>query len=229
MPDEVPIVPTTPQVGQSPNQARNQQQQQQLDRQKQAQERQKRLQKKSEQQPFRRAYRKSLGKGSLCVFNYQFYKHDPYPMQLVSSIYSDGKVAGLNLHYLTFRYVKFLIKQYCGSGSFSYQNIKGDRYIVNAFRTYKPNGMRNIKMIDCQFLLSILGRIRSFNPNEIEAIRKEVQEQLGRATNPKASDEVGHERMFPAPYKEYSDRTPPPLRPTQGDKRFNPRGTSPIE
>lgn len=217
-----PNVPTTPVIGQTPQQAADQQGRQQAGRAGEAQRRQEELQQRADQpvQTFRSVSVRELGKGSLCVFKYDFFKHDPYPMMLVTSRYHDGKMAGVNLHYLTYRYVQYLVKQFCGRAGLSYQNIRGDRYIVNSFRTYKPNGMQNIKMVDCRALITILGRIRSFNPNEVKAIREEVERQLGSIKNP---------RIFPQPYTEYSERTPPPLRQTQGDKRYNPRGTTPIE
>src|SRR3954464_1790502 len=59
-----------------------------------------------------------LGKGSLVLFKYENWKHDPYPLVLVSRRYADGRIAGINLHYLTFRYIKNLLNRYSSSRSF---------------------------------------------------------------------------------------------------------------
>jgi hypothetical protein len=131
---------------------------------------------------------KSFSPGFLFSCQYMFFKHDPNPLVLMTKVYPDQRIAGVNLHYLTFPYVRHLIREYCGKGTFSYQAIKGDRFIANAFRTYKRAGLRGVKAIDCQFLISILGQLRSFNPAEIEAMRKEVQRQLRERINPKADE-----------------------------------------
>jgi hypothetical protein len=214
---QAPTVPTVPTVGKT---QQNIQQQQQASKEQKQKQTQQQAQKAIKEKPIKHAYPAQLSKGKLCLFQYLFFKHDAYPMVLVSSMYRDGRVAGLNMHYLTFRYVKFLIQNYCNKGMFSYNNIRGDRYIVNAFRTYKRNGVRNVKIINCDFLLSILGQIRSFNPNEVEAIRKEVERQLGRITNQRAN-EVTHEKIWPKPYDEYD------LAKARRDARFNPSNTIP--
>jgi hypothetical protein len=129
---------------------------------------------------------KPLGKGTLLVAKYDYFKHDPYPLILVSSLYSDQRLAGINLHYLTFKYVKSLVKNYCNNVGFGYQSIKGDKYIVNAFRTYKRSGLKQGKLIDGDFLLNVLGTARSYSPNEIEKIRQHIQQQLRQQINPRS-------------------------------------------
>ncbi len=143
--------------------------------------------------PYRRVAVNQMGqnqplrKGSIFVGRYLFWKHDPYPLVLVSSLYTDGRVAGVNLHYLTFNYVRKLVQNYCNK-SFGYPLIKGDKYIVNAFRTYKKQGLRQVRVIDCDFLLNVLGSVRSYKPSEIEKIRQQVQQQLRQQVNPRADD-----------------------------------------
>ncbi len=131
---------------------------------------------------------KSFGPGFLFSCQYQFFKHDPAPLVLMTRVYLDGRIAGINLHYLTFPYVKWLIGHYCGKADFSYQAIKGDKFVVNAFRTYKRAGLRLVKQVDCEFLITLLAQMRSWHPKELEAMRKEVQRQLRERLNPKASD-----------------------------------------
>lgn len=180
----VPTTPTTPVVG-NVGDLMGQIQKAQQQKKSTAALRQQALQAIAESKDpiFRRVYHKTLQKGALATFQYLHWKHDPYPLVLCSSIYHDGRVAGVNLHYLTFKYVKYLIQQYCGK-SFSYPLIKNNMYIYNAFRTYKRDGVRMSKILDCNFLLALLGSVRSFNPNEIEAIRQEVQRQLRARMNP---------------------------------------------
>ena len=151
----VPQTPTTPTTPQTPivgeGDIRNEQGQQARQRRTRAEIREEILQRiADEKKPiFRRIYHKTIGKGALTTFNYVFWKHDPYPLVLCSSVYHDGKVAGINLHYMTFKYIRYLIQQYCGK-QFSYQLIKGNNYIYNAFRTYKRNGIRMAKILDCE-------------------------------------------------------------------------------
>jgi hypothetical protein len=252
-PGQPNIVPTTPQVqavGQAEDMLGQQVGNQQRTRKTQAQIRQEALQRIAEQKNplFRRIYYKTIQKGALTNFQYVFWKHDPYPLVLCSSIYHDGKVAGINLHYLTFKYIKYLIQQYCGK-QFSYPLIKNNTFIYNAFRTYKRQGVRNAKLMDCEFLMTLLGTIRSFRPSEIEAIRQEVQRQLRARMNP-TSQETAEEYsgiVVPDPFhKKYADiegyapldrygepiwpNAVPPLKkekPTLGDGRFNPDNLMP--
>jgi hypothetical protein len=183
--------PSVPVTGQAEDALRQQQGQAQQQRKSQAQIRQELLQKIAESKNpiFRRVYYKTIQRGALTTFQYMYWKHDPYPLVLCSGIYQDGRVAGVNLHYLTFKYIKYLIQQYCGK-QFSYPLIKGNMYIYNAFRTYKRDGLRMTKLLDCEFLMTMLGSVRSFRPNEIEAIRQEVQRQLRARMNPTADDAV---------------------------------------
>lgn len=131
---------------------------------------------------------KSFAPGFLFGCQYLFFKHDPRPLVLMTRIYQDKKIAGVNLHYLTFPYMRHLIKNYCGKGNFSYQAIKSDRFIVNAYRCYKRQGLKMVKGIDCNFLIAMLGQLRSFNPEEVEAMRKQVQKQLQEKLNPRATE-----------------------------------------
>jgi len=127
-----------------------------------------------------------IKRGSLLAFSYSFWMNDPYPLVIVTDVISNVRVRGVNLHYLTFPYIKNLLGNSCGQTGFSYKNVKGDQYIINAFRTYKWQGIRQIKQLDCNFLLTVMATVRSFDPNQVQAIRESVRDQLQRATNPKA-------------------------------------------
>lgn len=127
---------------------------------------------------------KAVTKGSLITFNYMYWKHDAYPLVFVSQYLPGNKIYGINIHYLTFNYIKNLLRN-CNSPTFSYQTIKNDTYLKSAYRSYKWSGIRLIKSLDCSVLLNIMGTIRSFDPAEVEIIRKNVQEQLRQQINPK--------------------------------------------
>jgi len=135
----------------------------------------------------------TVGRGSLITFNYLFHKpgHDPAPLVLVTDVWQ-GYVRGINLHYLTFPVIKKLMfpvpgQSICESPQFTYQYIKGNDYIVSSFRQYKRNGIESLKKLNCEFIVNALAISRSFDPNEIEAIRKSVREQIRRMVNPQAA------------------------------------------
>lgn len=135
----------------------------------------------------------TVGRGSLITFSYIFHKpgHDPIPMVLVTDIW-DKYIRGINLHYLTFPVIKKLMfpspgQSICDSPQFTYQYIKGNNYITSAFRQYKRNGIQSLKKLDCQMIINAMAISRSFDPNEIEAIRRAVREQIQRITDVRAA------------------------------------------
>lgn len=146
--------------------------------------------------PIYNQVQKPVSKGSLIIFNYIFHKpgHDPYPLVFVTDdnypLKNPMFVRGVNLHYLTFPTIKKLLQPNLNNPRFSYDNIKNDSYITGAFRQYKKVGIRQLKTLNTAFLLNVLASVRSFNPNEIEAIRNSVREQLQRLTNPSANEMV---------------------------------------
>lgn len=128
---------------------------------------------------------KSITKGSLIHFKYGNFKHDPNPLIIVTDIFPNY-IRGINLHYLTFNYIKRLLKMHCDNQMFSYFAIKQDRFFVDAFRSYKRLGVKQPNKLDCSFLLNTLAMVRSFDPAEVEQMRVYVKEQLRRQVNPKA-------------------------------------------
>lgn len=140
----------------------------------------------------------TIVRGSLITFNYLFHKpppgHDPWPLVLVTDVNYKGGLylRGCNIHYLTFPVIKKLMfpspgQSICENPQFSYQYIKGDAYIKSAFRQYKKNGIQSVRKLDCKFIVNALAMSRSFDPNEIEAIRRSVREQIRRLANPQAA------------------------------------------
>lgn len=134
-----------------------------------------------------------ISKGSLVKFTYLYAKpgHDQTPMVLITDIWRDY-IRGLNLNYLTFPTIKGLLQQFGENTSFSYQNIRGQNYIVSAFRQYKRPGIGGIQKLNSPFLLNALACSRSTDPNEVEAIRKTIRDQIRQQTQQQAgpSDEM---------------------------------------
>ena len=129
-------------------------------------------------------------RGDLIRFNYTFWIHDPYPLVIVTDVSNGNMVRGVNLHYLTFPYIKTLLNLGCRNLSFSYRNISGDAYIVNAFRSYKWQGIRQVKKLDCAFILNVMSLVRSFDPQQVKVIRQEIMRQIKREVNPPAKATV---------------------------------------
>lgn len=121
-------------------------------------------------------------KGSLILFKYSFWIHDPSPLLIVTDYNPGQRMRGINLHYLTYPYVQGLITQSANNPAFSYQNIKMNPYIKSSFRTYKWSGISQIKKFDNQFVLRMINATRSFDPTQIQAIRQSIDQQLQQAT-----------------------------------------------
>lgn len=148
-------------------------------------------QQKQPQQVFKRIYYPTVKSGSLVSFQYTFYKHDPNPLVLCTGKWADGKVAGVNLHYLTYNYIKNLINQFCGK-QFNYQSIKADKFIKKSFRSYRKEGVRNIKLMDCAYLNQMLNNIRTYNPTEVEAMRQYIRKQINQKMGTNVSEMTGN-------------------------------------
>lgn len=135
-----------------------------------------------------------ISKGNLLSFNYMFWKHDPYPLVILTDYMPGNRVRGVNLNYLTFNYVKNILNMYGENKGFSYGSIKYDRYIVGAFRSYKWNGIRQVRKLDSKYLLNLVSTVRSFDKNNLEAIKETIQDQLNKPTNPKAETFVNNQQ-----------------------------------
>ena len=127
-----------------------------------------------------------LQKGNLITFNYVNWANDPRPLVILTDVSPGMRIRGINLNYLTFNYIKNILLSNCNNVGFSYSNIKGDAYIVSAFRSYKWQGIQQLRKLDCKFLLSVMSVVRSFDPNEIKMIRQSVREQIQQQISPKA-------------------------------------------
>lgn len=125
--------------------------------------------------------------GSLVSFNYTFWRNDPYPLIIIiENSPGKDKISGINLHYLTFRDIKEIIDR-AGKMGFSYRSISDSRPFRDSYRSYKRMGVRQMKVLDPSYLLGVMGMVRSYDPAEVQIIRRQVQEQIKQQINPKAN------------------------------------------
>jgi|688.fasta_scaffold07368_3 hypothetical protein len=142
----------------------------------------------------------TLKRGSLISFEYpkSFAMipniiHDPRPMLIITDIFSPNYIRGLNLHYLTFNYVKKILQTYSGNSSFSYANIKPDAYMATAFRMYSLRGVQRPKRLDSDWLKTVLASVRSFDAGELEKIRTTIEQQIQARLQAKANELTAYE------------------------------------
>jgi hypothetical protein len=142
----------------------------------------------------------AITRGSLISFTYpKSYAmvpniiHDPYPMVILTDIFPKY-IRGVNLHYLTFPYVKKIIESFGGNQQFSYYHIKPDAYIANAFRMYVRAGVQRPKRLDSEWIKTLLESVRSFNPGEVEKIKSQIQRQIQARLQAKAKELTSYEQ-----------------------------------
>lgn len=224
-----PLAPSTPPTRMSPDALRDQIAQQNQQNKDAVAKKEDDLQKKIDaqrKQLWKRVYANSIGPGSLVVFNYLYWKHDAQPMVLVSGTYPRTKtIAGLNMHYFTYKYAKSILNMFGGKAGFGYRNISGNSYVASAFRSYKMAGVRNVRALDMNILKDILNKVRSYNQADQERIRNEVRSQLNQQVNQSADDLASEYQsmVVPKPYGDYG------LNKQQPDGRFNPTDIDPLE
>ncbi len=143
----------------------------------------------------------AITKGSLISFEYpkSFAMipniiHDPRPMIIITDIWPSHYIRGLNLHYLTFPYVKKILETWSGNQSFSYSNIRADGYMATAFRMYNIRGVRKPKRLDSEWLKTVLQSVRTFDAGEIEKIRSSIQQQIQARLQVKASELTAYDQ-----------------------------------
>lgn len=142
----------------------------------------------AQQSPQGGAVNQVISQGSLIMFRYSFWMHDPVPLLIVTDYNPGFKMRGVNLHYLTFPYISTILTNAAQTPGFSYQNIRGDAYISSAFRSYKWNGISQVKKFDSQFVLKMMSIARTFDPSQVRAIRQSIDQQLQQEYLPKAQE-----------------------------------------
>lgn len=138
------------------------------------------------------SYIKTVSRGALITFQYTFAKHDVYPLVIVTNVGSDY-LSGLNLHYLTFNNIKFILQKKGLNAcrpDFNYQNVKSYKYITDAYRSYKRNGLRSLKILNCELILNAMGSARAIDPQESEAIRENIKNQISQLVNTSISQMI---------------------------------------
>jgi hypothetical protein len=48
-----------------------------------------------------------------------------------------------------------------------------------------------MKIMDCNFILNVMGTVRAIDPQEVEAIRNTIRDQLSRTVNQNVPGTVG--------------------------------------
>jgi hypothetical protein len=119
--------------------------------------------------------------------------HDPYPLVIITDVWPTV-IRGINLHYLTFPYIKHVLNPNCGNSGFSYSNIKADKYIAGAFRMYYRQGVRQPRKMDCEWLLKLLGAVRRWSPDEIDKVKQDVRNQIQKRLQVKADELTAQDR-----------------------------------
>jgi hypothetical protein len=154
--------------------------------------------------PFRRPTNmaRPVRRGNLIAFNYPMSMgvkpgiiHDPYPLVIITDIWPEF-LRGVNLHYLTFPDIKSILQESSANPMYSYANIKPKKALAEAFRVYNRRGMHQIKMMDIDFLLNVLGAVRSWSPSEINAIENQIQAQIRQQLQTKAQELTAASQQF---------------------------------
>lgn len=127
----------------------------------------------------------ALTSGTLVTFQYKFFKTDPYPLVIISRSANGSFIKGVNLHYLTFNYIKNILQAYAGNTSFSWSQIKLNSYLSDAFRHYKWDGVQwqTFRALDAQLIVKVANMVRSVDPGEIRAIKNTIQQQVNQQMN----------------------------------------------
>lgn len=128
---------------------------------------------------------KTITNGTLVTFQYMFAKHDIYPLVILTHV-GMNHIHGVNLHYLTFTQMKQIIQKDKLNGcrvGFNYQNVKPYKYIIEAYRTYKKNGIKTLKVLNCDLIAKSVSVARAIDPQEADAIRDNIKSQIGNLVN----------------------------------------------
>jgi len=136
---------------------------------------------------------RTISNGSLVTFAYQFAKNDVYPLVILTRV-TTTYFSGLNLHYLSFNNIKEIFQRNqinACNPLFNYQNVKSRTNLLGAFRKYKRVGIRNLKKLDCDLILNALATPRAIDPQQVEAIRESVKDQISKLFNVNVQDLIG--------------------------------------
>ncbi|MCK9459720.1 MAG: hypothetical protein M0R80_08785 [Proteobacteria bacterium] len=141
-----------------------------------------------------------IPRGSIIRFGYRNWKHDPYPVVIVTDVSWAARqrtnggieqpfIKGINLNYLTsFDFQRIVIN--CGNAAFSYNTIMGDNQLKRAYRHYVVgfDNIQNLQMLNCDDIVAARDISRAYDPNQMDAIKQSIQRQLEQQVNIKAEE-----------------------------------------
>lgn len=119
-----------------------------------------------------------IQKGDLIQFTYTNWKHDPHPMVVIADILPGKQMRGVNIHYLSLTLLTNLVIRYAGNPAFAYSQIRGQRALVDAFRTYKTTGIIKPQKFDAQFVVKAMIDARLRNPNQMDLAIQDMNQQI---------------------------------------------------
>ena len=64
-------------------------------------------------------------------------------------------------------------------------------YIKKSFRIYKKVGIRNLRVLDCNYLKKVLAASKQLNLQDLTALRSNIEAQLNTAINQPAESMIG--------------------------------------
>jgi len=137
-----------------------------------------------------------LPPGTICKARYLFPHKDPLPCILVIGQNKYNNLQAINLRWLLPHFVAQTLRMAGGSGV-NYLSVRGTPNILEGYRTYKVKGLRNVRVFDTDFMRDVLRSIQTISPNEIAAIRQEIERQLAERLNPTAASLAGTQAAQP--------------------------------
>lgn len=142
-----------------------------------------------------------VGRGSLISFQYPvsmavmpgYQIRDIKPMLIIANI-GQRYISGVNLHYLTLPYLRAIILNHGGDQNFSwYGRVRADEYLAQSYRLYVRRGMHRPKVLDVEWLKKVLFEVQTFDPNQLKAIRDNIQKQIQQRLQAKADQLTSYE------------------------------------
>jgi hypothetical protein len=115
----------------------------------------------------------------------------PYPPIVLITDFMNDLMRGVNLRYLFDKKgaIEYLLN--LNLQNFSYQNFKELDYITEAFRSYKRQGISDLRMLDIKFLQSLRRIINPTDIAEIEVLQMQMKQQLMGQRNNQPKAEAG--------------------------------------
>ena len=159
-----------------------------------------------------------IPRGSIIRFGYRNWKHDPYPVVIVTDVswaprqkmnggIEQPFIKGINLNYLTSFDFQRIVRN-CGNAAFSYNTIMGDNQLKRAYRHYVVgfDNIQNLQLLNCDDIVAARDISRAYDPNQIDAIKQSIQKQLEQQVNVKAEELSQSQQKF-----DFMQQAPEPM------------------